>query len=49
MNVLEITRELIAYALIGLVVAAAIPLAGLTWQRRKRLKLRRQGIKRYGH
>jgi hypothetical protein len=45
----NITRELIAYSLICLIVVAAVPWAGMTLSRRKREKLRRQGIKRYGH
>ena len=46
---IEIGRELIAYGLIGLIVAIALPVLGRIWIRRKREKLRRRGIKRYGH
>lgn len=45
----ELTRELIAYAIIGLVVIIGAPVMGVMLQRRKREKLRRRGIKRYGH
>jgi len=40
---------MIAYALIGLTVVIAIPVITTVVQRRKRDKLRRRGIKRYGH
>ena len=43
------TRELIAYGLIGLIVLIGLPLATRAWIARKRLRLRRQGIKRHGH
>lgn len=46
---IEISREMIAYGLMGLIVAVAIPIAGMAMTRRKRDKLRRRGIKRYGH
>lgn len=46
---LNITRELVAYGLIGLIVLAAVPWIGVTLARRKRVKLRRRGIKTYGH
>lgn len=42
-------REIIAYALIALSALVVIPWAGISIMRRKREKLRRQGIKRYGH
>lgn len=46
---IELTREMVAYAIIGVVLLVAIP-AGVTFgQRRKRAKLRRRGIKTYGH
>lgn len=48
-QVLDITRELIAYSLIGLVVVVAVPWIGVTFSRRKREKLRRRGIKTFGH
>jgi hypothetical protein len=43
------TREIIAYGLIGLVLAVGMPVSLITWQRYRRRKLRRQGIKRHGH
>jgi hypothetical protein len=46
---LDTTRELIAYGLIGLTIVTLVPWIGVTLVRRKRRKLRLQGIKRYGH
>lgn len=46
---MDITREAVGYALIALVILAGIPWIGMTLARRKREKLRRRGIKRYGH
>lgn len=43
------TRELIAYGLIGLIVVVAIPWAGYAVRRRRRAMLRRRGDKRFGH
>jgi hypothetical protein len=43
------TREAIAYALIGLIIATALPWLGFIHTRRKRERLRRQGIKGHGH
>ncbi len=48
-QVLDITRELVAYGLIGLIAVVALPWIGVTMNRRKREKLRRRGIKTYGH
>lgn len=45
----ELTRELLAYAIIGAVVLIAAPAVIVTLRRRHREKLRRRGIKRYGH
>ncbi|TCP31906.1 hypothetical protein [Sphingomonas sp. BK235] len=45
----EITRELVAYAIIGVVVIVAAPVAVVMLRRRRRVQLRRRGIKRYGH
>ncbi|WP_265334295.1 MULTISPECIES: hypothetical protein [unclassified Sphingomonas] len=42
-------REVIAYGLIILVVVIGLPLGAWSWEKRRRQKLRRQGIKRYGH
>ncbi|WBH15249.1 hypothetical protein [Sphingomonas radiodurans] len=48
-QVLDTTREIIAYGLIGLLFVIAVPWLGFTLARRKRERLRRQGIKTYGH
>ncbi len=44
-----VDRELIAYAIIGTVVFAAVAGWALTRRKRKIEKLRRRGIKTYGH
>jgi hypothetical protein len=46
---IDVTRELVAYAIIGAVLLVAVPTAVITLRRRHRQKLRRRGIKRYGH
>ncbi len=46
---IELSRELVAYAIIGVLVAVAVPTAIVAMRRRKREKLRRRGIKTYGH
>ncbi len=46
---IELSRELVAYAIIGVLVAMAVPTAIVVMRRRKREKLRRRGIKTYGH
>lgn len=43
------TREAIAYLLIGLILVIGIPGTVAMLRRRYRTKLRRRGIKRYGH
>lgn len=48
-DVREMTREAIAYLLIGLVLVTGVPAAVAVLRRRHRSKLRRRGIKRYGH
>lgn len=48
-DVVDSTREMIAYGLIGLIVLISVPVLVSAYSRRKREKLRRQGIKRYGH
>ena len=45
---IDITREFIAYSIIGVVVVVAIPLLAIFLRRRKHAKLRRRGIKEYG-
>ncbi|WP_258891661.1 hypothetical protein [Sphingomonas sp. SUN019] len=42
-------REVIAYGIIALITVLGLPLMARLWVRRRREKLRRQGIKRYGH
>ena len=46
---IELSRELVANAIIGVLVAVAVPTAIVVMRRRKREKLRRRGIKTYGH
>ncbi|MBW6527181.1 hypothetical protein KZ813_10050 [Sphingomonas sp. RHCKR7] len=46
---IDVTRELVAYAIIGAVLLVGIPSAIVILRRRHRQKLRRRGIKRYGH
>jgi hypothetical protein len=48
-NVIDVSREMIAYGLIGTVALVATPVIIALVRRRKREKLRRRGIKRYGH
>ncbi len=46
---MDLSRELIAYAIIGVVALIVIPWAIVAYRRRQRERLRRRGIKRYGH
>ena len=46
---MDLTRELIAYAIIGVVALIVIPWAIVAHRRRQRRRLRQRGIKRYGH
>ena len=46
---MDLTRELIAYAIIGVVALIVIPWAIVAQRRRQRRRLRQRGIKRYGH
>jgi hypothetical protein len=48
-NSMDLSRELIAYAIIGVVALIVIPWAIVAYRRRQRERLRRRGIKRYGH
>ncbi|WP_256731317.1 hypothetical protein [Sphingomonas sp. dw_22] len=43
------SRELIAYGLIAISLLGLSIWGSLAWRRRRRVKLRRQGIKTYGH
>ncbi|MBB4086005.1 hypothetical protein ACLN6N_14915 [Sphingomonas carotinifaciens] len=45
----EITREIVAYGIIGGIVVLGAPFVVATLRKRHRDKLRRRGIKRYGH
>ncbi|WP_168377287.1 hypothetical protein [Sphingomonas sp. Leaf343] len=46
---IEFDRKLIAYGIIGLVIVIAVPILIAVRRRRRREKLRRRGIKTYGH
>lgn len=46
---MDLTREFLAYAIIGVVALIVIPWAIIAYRRRQRDRLRRRGIKRYGH
>ncbi len=45
----ETTRHTIVYAIIAFLLVVGIPTLILYLRKRKREKLRRRGIKRYGH
>ncbi len=45
----EISREVVAYAIIGFVLLIGIPTIAISLRKRRRQKLRRRGIKTYGH
>lgn len=46
---MDLSRELLAYGIIGVVLLIGLPVLGVMLHRRKRRKLRQRGIKRYGH
>ncbi|MEH3124119.1 MAG: hypothetical protein PGN16_19495 [Sphingomonas phyllosphaerae] len=46
---IELSRELVAYAIIGVLVIVAVPTGIVIARKRRRAKLRRRGIKTYGH
>lgn len=46
---IELTREVLAYTLIGGVLLFAAPWAAVALRQRQRRKLRQRGIKRYDH
>ncbi len=46
---MDFSRELLAYAIISLVVLIGAPSLAVVLHRRKRRRLRQRGIKRYGH
>lgn len=45
----EFTRYSIVYAIIGVVGVVGLPMSLIFLRKRKREKLRRRGIKTYGH
>jgi len=45
----DTTREIVAYGILGAIVVVAVPWLAYTMNQRRREKLRRRGIKRYGH
>lgn len=45
----DLSRELVAYAIIGVVLLIGIPTIAIILRNRRRQKLRRRGIKTYGH
>ncbi|VXC48315.1 conserved hypothetical protein [Sphingomonas sp. AX6] len=45
----ELSREMIAYGIVAVVIAIGVPWLGYTLRRRKRERLRRRGVKTYGH
>jgi len=46
---IELTRELLAYTIMGGVFLLAAPWVAVILHRRQRRKLRQRGVKRYGH
>ncbi|WP_242121497.1 hypothetical protein [Sphingomonas lacusdianchii] len=46
---MDLSREFMAYAIIGVVALIVIPWAIVAYRRRQRRRLRQRGIKRYGH
>jgi hypothetical protein len=46
---IDLDRKLIAYAIIGVVIIVALPIIIAVRRKRHREKLRRRGIKTYGH
>ncbi|PXA93120.1 hypothetical protein DMC47_22780 [Nostoc sp. 3335mG] len=46
---MDLSRELLAYAIIGVVALVVVPWAIVAYRRRQRRRLRQRGIKRYGH
>ncbi|USU04925.1 hypothetical protein NF700_16105 [Sphingomonadaceae bacterium OTU29MARTA1] len=45
----ETTRHTVVYVIVGFLLVTGVPALILYLRRRKREKLRRRGIKRYGH
>jgi hypothetical protein len=49
MSMDEFTRYSIVCAIVGIVVVVGLPMSAIFLRKRKREKLRRRGIKTYGH
>jgi len=45
----EATRYTLVLVIVGVLLLIGIPVSIVTWRKRKRDKLRRRGIKTYGH
>lgn len=45
----DVSRELVAYGIIGSLLLIGIPALAIGMRNRRRQKLRRRGIKTYGH
>ena len=45
----DLSREMIAYGIVGFLLVIGLPWLGHTLRKRKRERLRRRGIKKYGH
>lgn len=45
----DVSREMIAYGIVGSLLVIGLPWLGYTLRKRKRERLRRRGIKKYGH
>lgn len=46
---IEMSREMVAYGIVGIACVVGLPWLTYATRRRKREKLRRRGIKTYGH
>ncbi len=46
---MDVSREVLAYAILAIVAIVTLPWLAILLRRRHRDKLRRRGIKRYGH
>lgn len=44
-----VDQKVVAYVLIALIMVIGLPIGARAWHRRRRLQLRRRGIKRHGH
>ena len=48
-DMFDLSREMIAYGIVGFLLVIGLPWLGYTLRKRKRERLRRRGIKKYGH